>query len=83
MSRAININAAEADIVATCKKLGIGISMIEALQSGGARIVLKSAADTATLAKAYGSKILTGPVSRMPTRLNRRGHWVGGLGSPV
>ena len=73
MSRAININAAEADIAATCKKLGIEISMIERLHSGGTRIVLNNAIDTASIAKAYGSRLLTGPVTRMQTRLNR-GH---------
>jgi len=83
MSRAININAAEIDIVATCEKLGIAISMIERLPSGGTRIVLKSTGDTASIAKAFRSKILTGPVTRLPTRLNRGHRGVGGLGSPV
>jgi hypothetical protein len=31
MSRAININASEADIQATCERLGIAISMAERL----------------------------------------------------
>lgn len=74
MSRAININAAEAHIVATCKKFGIEISMIERLDSGGTRIVLKNAADTLSIAKAYDSKVLTGPIVRMQTRLNRGHH---------
>jgi hypothetical protein len=82
MSRALNIKAAEADIVATCKKFGIGISMIERLHSGGTRIVLNNAADTVSIAKAYGSKLLTGPVTRMQTRLNR-GHRGAGRGSPL
>ena len=71
MSRALNINAAEGDIVATCKKFEIEISMIERLHSGGTRVVLNNAADTALIAKAYGARLLTGPVTRMQTRLNR------------
>ena len=71
MSRALNINAAEGDIVVTCEKFGIQISMIERLRSGGTRIVLNNATDTASIAKAYGPRLLTGPVTRMQTRLNR------------
>lgn len=71
MSRAININASEADIQATCERLGIGISMCERLLSGGTRVVLNNVQDTATIAKAYKTMLLTGPVTRAATRLNR------------
>lgn len=71
MSRALNINAAEDDIIATCKKSGIEISMIEQLHSGGTRIVLNNTTDTASIAETYRTKLLTGPVTRMQTRLNR------------
>ena len=73
MSRALNINAAQDDIIRTCKKLGIEISMIERLHSGGTRIVLNNAPDTASIAETYRTKLLTGRVTRMQTRLNR-GH---------
>jgi hypothetical protein len=72
MSRAININVDEAHVLATCAKLGIGISTIETLRSGGTRVILNNSPDTATITKAYGSKVLTGPVQRLPTRLS---HW--------
>lgn len=72
MSRALNINAAESHVLATCEKKGIGISTIEALHSGGTRVVLNNADDTAVISRAYGSKILSGPVRRTPNRLNRR-----------
>jgi hypothetical protein len=71
MSRAININATETDILATCERLGIGISMLERLASGGTRVVLNNAGDTRSIATAYRTKLLTGPVTRMATRLNR------------
>jgi hypothetical protein len=71
MSRAININASEADIQATCERLGIAVSMAERLASGGTRVVLNNVRDTDTIAKAYKTKLLTGPVTRTATRLNR------------
>ena len=72
MSRAINIDATEAEILATCATLGLGISTIETLQSGGTRVVLNNTPDTATLTKAYRTKVLAGAVQRSPTRLS---HW--------
>jgi len=72
MSRAININASEAHVLATCAKRGVAISTVETLHSGGTRVVMNNAVDTATIAKAYGSKVIAGPVERTPTRLNRR-----------
>jgi hypothetical protein len=72
MSRALNINATEAHVLATCTKRGIAISTIETLVSGGTRVVLNNADDTAVINKAYGSKVLTGPVRRTPNRLNRQ-----------
>jgi hypothetical protein len=71
MSRAINVNATEADIVAACKTAGVAISMIEKLNSGGTRVVFNNAVDAASMAKAYKTKLLTGPVTRTATRLNR------------
>ena len=69
MSRALNINATEADVVATCATKKAGISAIEKLRSGGTRVVLNNAIDTATIRKAFGAKVITGKVVRMPTRL--------------
>jgi hypothetical protein len=70
MSRALNINATEAHILSTCAKNKTAISTIEALQSGGTRVVLNNAIDTATIRKAYGSKVIAGKVRRMPIRLS-------------
>ena len=69
MSRALNINAPKEHVVATCTKRSVGISSIESLRSGGTRVVMKNAVDSAVIAKAYGSKVITGVVTRTPIRL--------------
>lgn len=69
MSRALNVDAPEAHVLATCTRLKAPISAIEKLRSGGTRVVLKTAHDAVIIAKAYGDKILSKPVTRMPTRL--------------
>ena len=69
MSRALNIAATEADVLATCSKKNAAISTIEALQSGGTRVVLNNAIDAAAIRKAFGSKVIAGKVQRKPIRL--------------
>lgn len=69
MSRAINLAAAEAHVRDLCAKHNATISTIETLRSGGTRVVLLNADDAAVIARVYGSKVLKGPVVRMPTRL--------------
>lgn len=69
MSRALNIAASEADVIATCAKKNAAISSIETLASGGTRVVLNNAIDAATIRKAYGAKVIDGTVRRTPIRL--------------
>lgn len=71
MSRALNVNATQAHVIALCAKSKIAISAIETLSSGGTRVVMNNADDTAAIAKAYGTKVISGPVQRTPTRLSR------------
>jgi len=71
VSRAININASEADIGSTCERLGIEVSVLERLVSGGTRVVLNNVRDADVIAKAYKTRLLSGPVTRAATRLNR------------
>lgn len=71
MSRALNINASQDHVVATCAKRKVPISAIESLDSGGTRVVMNNADDTAIIAKVYGSKVMTGNVTRTRTRLGR------------
>ncbi|MCW4461309.1 hypothetical protein OK349_06290 [Sphingomonas sp. BT-65] len=72
MSRALNINATQEHVVAACAKHKIPISAIETLQSGGTRVVMNNADDTARVAKAYGSKVIKGVATRFPTRMGRQ-----------
>lgn len=68
MSRAINLDATPAHVTDMCAKHAAKISVIEPLQSGGTRVVLLNAHDTAIITHAYGNKVMTGIVKRMPTR---------------
>lgn len=69
MSRAINVEATQAEVLDMCAKHKAEISAIESLVSGGTRVVLKNGDDAAVIARAYGAKVLTGPVRRIPSRL--------------
>lgn len=68
MSRAINVNAAESDVVAMCKKHSLTVSAIEALASGGTRVVLMNGDAAATARKVFGKKVIAGDVQRTPLR---------------
>ena len=71
MSRAMNVNATEPHVTRMCAKHKAEISSIESLISGGTRVVLKSGDAAAIVRRAYGTKVLTGAVTRTPTRLSR------------
>jgi hypothetical protein len=64
MSRAINLSVTQAEVAAMCTRHKIAISAIEALPSGGTRVVLNTADDTSVIAKAFRTSIITGPVAR-------------------
>ena len=68
MSRAINVAATEAEVYSACLQHGATISAIEALASGGTRVVFMNAEATATMTKAFGHRVLTGNVSRHALR---------------
>ena len=82
MSRALNIDAAEADIRASCAKAGITISMIERLQSGGTRVVLNTSVDAKAVAKTYSQKLLSPDVLRNPRFPDRVSVGTGRRGAP-
>ena len=69
MSRAINVDATKDHVLATCAKRKITISAIEALHSGGTRVVMNNIDDTMLLANVYGKKVITGVVTRTPSRV--------------
>lgn len=65
-SRAINVGIAQADVVALCRKHNAAISAIETLHHGGTHVVMLNGAGADTMRKAFGRKLLTGPVVRTP-----------------
>lgn len=69
MSRALNLDATVAHVTDMCARHEASISVIEPLQSGGTRLVLKTAHDAAVISRAYGKKVMLGTVIRFPTRL--------------
>jgi hypothetical protein len=69
MSRAINIDATPADVTTRLAKLNAPFTAMEALRSGGTRVVMKNADDAVAVAKAFGAKVNTGAVVRQPSRL--------------
>lgn len=72
MSRAININAPIDDVTALCTRHSIAISTIEALQSGGTRVVLVNPDGAAQLRDLMKTKIITTPVVRSSMHMARQ-----------
>lgn len=73
MSRALNIDASQDHVTATCTRLDAPISAIETLPSGITRLVLCNSDAAAVVARAYGKRVVTGPVERTPLSLASRG----------
>jgi len=69
MSRALNLNASEAEVLASCARANAPITQIETLPSGGTRVVFKNGDDAAAVGKLYKGKIITDRVTRAPSRL--------------
>lgn len=72
MSRATNVDATPDEVLKACQRQGVKISAIEALQSGGTRVVLMNADATEKMQQAFGRKVMTGAVCRMPLRSSAR-----------
>ena len=68
MSRALNLNAPQEHVLATCAKQKVAITQIETLVSGGTRIVLRTGDDAATIGRIYKDKVIAGAVRRTPSR---------------
>lgn len=72
MSRALHIDDAEASVSETCRQLGIAISAIEPLLSGGTRVVCATSIGAHTLRTKLKTKLIEGRVTRSPLFLARR-----------
>jgi UDP-2,3-diacylglucosamine pyrophosphatase LpxH len=66
MSRALNVDATIAEVIEFSAGHNAPISAIESLHPKGTRVVFVNGNDAATVARAYGAKVMTGPVSRKP-----------------
>ncbi|MCJ8158466.1 hypothetical protein [Sphingomonas sp. LaA6.9] len=71
MPRALNIDATVDDVVALSARHNAAISAIEPLFPQGTRVVFMNAGDAAVVARAYGSRVLTGVVTRTRWRQRR------------
>lgn len=71
MSRAVNIDATVDQVIAMSEKHKAAISTIEPLLPAGTRVVFMNAEDAAVVARAFGSHVLTGAVTREPWRQRR------------
>lgn len=69
MSRALNLDVSQEDVLATCARKNAPITQIEILASGGTRVVLRSADDAAIIGRHYKGRVITGAVQRIPGRL--------------
>lgn len=64
MSRAMFVNLTEAQVTASCKAENVGISAIEAIPSGGVRLVCMSSDGAGTMTRKFGNKLITAEVTR-------------------
>lgn len=74
MSRAINTSASLAEIEKICATNDFRISTIEALASGGSRVVLLDGRDAEQVRLLLKTQILTGEVKRSAAHVSRQPH---------
>jgi len=67
----VNIDATPDVVTSLCEKLGIAISVIEPLQSGGTRVILNNMVDTEKVRREMKTKLLTGPTVRSSLYVSR------------
>lgn len=73
MSRALNVDATVDQVIALSAKHDVAISAIEPLLPNGTRVVFMNADGAAIVARAYGARVITGPVTRAPWRQRQIG----------
>jgi hypothetical protein len=64
MSRVLNLTMTERETLDYCDGRGVGVSAIEALPSGGVRLVCMSVEGAERARKALKSKLINGDVTR-------------------
>ena len=66
MSRAMNVQLSEAEVIGKCKKAGVDISAVEPLPSGGTHLVCTTSEGAEQMRGEFKSKLVTGRVKRFP-----------------
>ena len=66
MSRAMNLNVTEAEVVDACTQHGVLTTAVEALLPMGTRVVCRTSEGAALLRKKLKTKIIDGTVKRSP-----------------
>ncbi|EJL35269.1 hypothetical protein [Novosphingobium sp. AP12] len=74
MSRAMNVNLPEAEVVALCEKFAVSISAIEPLPSGGTHLVCTRSEGAEEMRVKMKAHIVEGVVRRFPF-YRARGAW--------
>jgi hypothetical protein len=69
MSRALNLDLPEEHVRDACARNNAPFTQIETLLSGGTRVVFKNADDAATIGRLHKGKVISGAVTRSPSRL--------------
>lgn len=64
MTRAINLNLSEADVIARCNRAGVKISAIEPLVGGGTHVVTLTGDGAAVMRRALREYVIEGRVKR-------------------
>jgi hypothetical protein len=64
MSRAINLDLAEADVIARCEQAEVAISAIETLPGGGTHLVTVTGDGAAVMRRALRDHVIEGQVKR-------------------
>jgi hypothetical protein len=68
MTRAINIDMAEGDVIARCLKEKVGVSAIERLPAGGVRLVTMSVDGADLIRSKLKKQLIAGEVVRQRQR---------------
>jgi hypothetical protein len=64
MSRAMNLDLAEADVAASCKSAGVAVSAIETLPTGGTHLVCVTAEGAGEMRHKLKKHVIEGRVRR-------------------
>jgi len=73
LSRALNIDATQENVLAACAKHDAAISTIETLPGGCTRVVLRSGDGAALIQRHFGKSVVTKTLARTPLSLASRG----------